>query len=208
MVFWGQKDRILRGFVPKRSFLCWWMRKNTPKRSCSILPKWKKGVKTAAHMYHPSHREYPPPGSNVNRTGRAYMWAIVRDGSGWQLHGPSIPTARLLDGMAASLALAPRVRFSFIFASSHVTQLQTTSTEHTSVWHTENKTYQLENLRPICFTWLGGSTGGSRRHNKTVQGAFPGRHDGGPRGHNTYWVWQVQERTVRKSLHRATDRRQ
>ena len=62
MVFWGQKDRILRGFVPKRSFLCWWMRKNTPKRSCSILPKWKKGVKTAAHMYHPSHREYPPPG--------------------------------------------------------------------------------------------------------------------------------------------------
>ena len=37
------------------------MRKNTPKRSCSILPKWKKGVKTAAHMYHPSHREYPPP---------------------------------------------------------------------------------------------------------------------------------------------------
>ena len=64
MVFWGQKDRILRVFVPKRSFLCWWMRKNTPKRSCSILPKWKKGVKTAAHMYHPSHREYPPgPGS-------------------------------------------------------------------------------------------------------------------------------------------------
>ena len=60
MVFWGQKDRILRGFVLKRSFLCWWMRKNTPKRSCSILPKWKKGVKTAAHMYHPSHREYPP----------------------------------------------------------------------------------------------------------------------------------------------------
>ena len=38
------------------------MRKNTPKRSCSILPKWKKGVKTAAHMYHPSHREYPPRG--------------------------------------------------------------------------------------------------------------------------------------------------
>ena len=37
------------------------MRKSTPKRSCSILPKWKKGVKTAAHMYHPSHREYPPP---------------------------------------------------------------------------------------------------------------------------------------------------
>ena len=60
MVFWGQKDRILRVFVPKRSFLCWWMRKNTPKRSCLILPKWKKGVKTAAHMYHPSHREYPP----------------------------------------------------------------------------------------------------------------------------------------------------
>ena len=61
MVFWGQKDRILRGFVPKRSFLCWWMRKNTPKRS-SLVPRGsKKGVKTAAHMYHPSYREYPPP---------------------------------------------------------------------------------------------------------------------------------------------------
>ena len=61
MVFWGQKDRILWGFVPKRSFLCWWMRKNTPKRS-SLVPRGsKKGVKTAAHMYHPSYREYPPP---------------------------------------------------------------------------------------------------------------------------------------------------
>ena len=60
MVFWGQKDLILRGFVPKRSFLCWWMRKNTPKRS-SLVPRGsKKGVKTAAHMYHPSYREYPP----------------------------------------------------------------------------------------------------------------------------------------------------
>ena len=44
------------------------MRKNTPKRSCSILPKWKKGVKTAAHMYHPSHREYPPPPGGVSYT--------------------------------------------------------------------------------------------------------------------------------------------
>ena len=61
MVFRGQKDRILWGFVPKRSFLCWWMRKNTPKRS-SLVPRGsKKGVKTAAHMYHPSYREYPPP---------------------------------------------------------------------------------------------------------------------------------------------------
>ena len=61
MVFWGQKDRILRGFVPKSSFLCWWMRKNTPKRS-SLVPRGsKKAVKTAAHMYHPSYREYPPP---------------------------------------------------------------------------------------------------------------------------------------------------
>ena len=60
MVFWGQKDRILWGFVPKRSFLCWWMRKNTPKRS-SLVPRGsKKGVKTAAHMYHPSYREYSP----------------------------------------------------------------------------------------------------------------------------------------------------
>ena len=60
MVFWGQKDQILWGFVPKRSFLCWWMRKNTPKRS-SLVPRGsKKGVKTAAHMYHPSYREYPP----------------------------------------------------------------------------------------------------------------------------------------------------
>ena len=61
MVFGGQKDRILWGFVPKRSFLCWWMRKNTPKRS-SLVPRGsKKGVKTAAHMYHPSYREHPPP---------------------------------------------------------------------------------------------------------------------------------------------------
>ena len=66
MVFWGQKDRILRGFVPKRSFLCWWMRKNTPKRS-SLVPRGsKKGVKTAAHMYHPSYREYPPPPRDLN----------------------------------------------------------------------------------------------------------------------------------------------
>ena len=65
MVFWGQKDRILWGFVPKRSFLCWWMRKNTPKRS-SLVPRGsKKGVKTAAHMYHPSYREYPPPWGSV-----------------------------------------------------------------------------------------------------------------------------------------------
>ena len=42
------------------------MRKSTPKRSCSILPKWKKGVKTAAHMYHPSHREYPTPPRELN----------------------------------------------------------------------------------------------------------------------------------------------
>ena len=67
MVFWGQKDRILWGFVPKRSFLYWWMRKNTPKRS-SLVPRGsKKGVKTAAHMYHPSYREYPPapPGAII-----------------------------------------------------------------------------------------------------------------------------------------------
>ena len=60
MVFWGQKDRILWGFVPKRSFLCWWMTKNTPKRSSLVPGGSKKGVKTAAHMYHPSYREYPP----------------------------------------------------------------------------------------------------------------------------------------------------
>ena len=61
MVFWGQKDRILRGFVPKRSFLCWWMRKNTPKRS-SLVPRGsKKGVKTAAHMYHHHIGSTPPP---------------------------------------------------------------------------------------------------------------------------------------------------
>ena len=47
------------------------MRKNTPKRSCSILPKWKKGVKTAAHMYHPSHREYPP---RANRSFQYPPW--------------------------------------------------------------------------------------------------------------------------------------
>ena len=43
MVFWGQKDRILWGFVPKRSFLCWWMRKNTPKRSSLVTRGSKKG---------------------------------------------------------------------------------------------------------------------------------------------------------------------
>ena len=61
----GPKRSILWGFVPKRSFLCWWMRKNTPKRS-SLVPRGsKKGVKTAAHMYHPSYREYPPPPPGV-----------------------------------------------------------------------------------------------------------------------------------------------
>ena len=61
---WGQKDRFLLKlvvFVPQKIALLLVDEKITPKRSCSILPKWKKGVKTAAHMYHPSHREYPPP---------------------------------------------------------------------------------------------------------------------------------------------------
>ena len=40
----------------------------------------------------------------------------------------------------------PWVRFRFIFAPSHITQLQTTSTEHTSVWHTENKNVSVRDL--------------------------------------------------------------
>ena len=43
MVLWGQKDRILRGFVPKRSFLCWWMRKKHPKKIVLDPAKVKKG---------------------------------------------------------------------------------------------------------------------------------------------------------------------
>ena len=39
--------------TPKRSFWCQWMRKSTPKRSSSIPRMSKKGVKTAAHPYHP-----------------------------------------------------------------------------------------------------------------------------------------------------------
>ena len=77
MVFGGQKDRILRGFVPKRSFLCWWMRKNTPKRS-SLVPRGsKKGVKTAAHMYHPSYREYPPPRDLNPQQCRALLSSVL-----------------------------------------------------------------------------------------------------------------------------------
>ena len=53
--------KIVSFCTPKDSFAVGAWEKYTPKRSCSILPKWKKGVKTAAHMYHPSHREYPPP---------------------------------------------------------------------------------------------------------------------------------------------------
>ena len=63
MVFWGQKDRILRGFVPKRLFLCWWMRNNTPKRSCSILPKWKRGSKPR-HICITHHIGSTTPGRN------------------------------------------------------------------------------------------------------------------------------------------------
>ena len=84
MVFWGQKDRILRGFVPKRSFLCWWMRKNTPKRS-SLVPRGsKKGVKTAAHMYHPSYREYPlpPPYIQSNTANGSSLGQHVLNGYG------------------------------------------------------------------------------------------------------------------------------
>ena len=60
------------------------MRKNTPKRSCSILPKWKKGVKTAAHMYHPSHREYPPGGRVFSF--RHISMCITQQSSSWVVH--------------------------------------------------------------------------------------------------------------------------
>ena len=42
MVFWGQKDRILRGFVPKRSFLLVDEKKH-PKKIVLDLAKVKKG---------------------------------------------------------------------------------------------------------------------------------------------------------------------
>ena len=61
------------------------MRKNTPKRSCSILPKWKKGVKTAAHMYHPSHREYPPRASH--HQSYWYCWQLATNS--WPGRGPA-----------------------------------------------------------------------------------------------------------------------
>ena len=68
---WTQKDRGKNGILgPKGSNfarICTQKivfvlvdEKKHPKKSCSILPKWKMGVKTAAHMYQPSHREYPP----------------------------------------------------------------------------------------------------------------------------------------------------
>ena len=88
MVFCGQKDRILWGFVPKRSFLCWWMRKNTPKRSSLVTRGSKKGVKTVAHMYHPSYREYPPGGCPHLWNGSiAYSIEVVKVGRGIDL-GP------------------------------------------------------------------------------------------------------------------------
>ena len=40
--------------IPKRSFWCQWMRKSTQKRLSSIRRMSKKGVKTAAHPYHPT----------------------------------------------------------------------------------------------------------------------------------------------------------
>ena len=60
MVFWGQKDRICEDLYPKDRFCVSGWEKTPPKRS-SLVPRGsKKGVKTAAHMYHPSYREYPP----------------------------------------------------------------------------------------------------------------------------------------------------
>ena len=69
---WTQKDRGKNGILgPKRSNfarICTQKivfvlvdEKKHPKKIVLDPAKVKKGVKTAAHMYHPSHREYPPP---------------------------------------------------------------------------------------------------------------------------------------------------
>ena len=60
---WGQKDRILWELVvliPQKIVLVLVDEKKYPKKIEFDPQNVKKGVKTAAHMYHPSHREYPP----------------------------------------------------------------------------------------------------------------------------------------------------
>ena len=69
---WTQKDRGENGILgPKRSNfvrICTQKivfvlvdEKKHPKKIEFGTQRLKKGVKTAAHMYHPSYREYPPP---------------------------------------------------------------------------------------------------------------------------------------------------
>ena len=60
MVFWGQKDRILRGFVPKRSFLCWWMRKTPQKDRARSCQSEKRGSKPR-HICITHHIGSTPP---------------------------------------------------------------------------------------------------------------------------------------------------
>ena len=65
MVFWVQKDQILWGFVPKRSFLCWWMRKKTPQKDRVWYPEGqKRGSKKPRHIcitHHIGSTPPPPP---------------------------------------------------------------------------------------------------------------------------------------------------
>ena len=72
---WTQKDRGENGILgPKRSNF---VRICTQKivfvlvdeKRSSLVPGWsKKGVKTAAHTYHPSYREYPSPNPHPHPT--------------------------------------------------------------------------------------------------------------------------------------------
>ena len=58
---WGQKNLILEGMVPKKMALVWWIRKSTPKRSCSIPRRSKKGQNGGTYIS-PNIEEVPSPG--------------------------------------------------------------------------------------------------------------------------------------------------
>ena len=95
---WTQKDRGENGILgPKRSNfvrICTQKivfvlvdEKKHPKKIEFGTQRLKKGVKTAAHMYHPSYREYPPPPPPPTPRGMSrvegyggYIWDRVRVG--------------------------------------------------------------------------------------------------------------------------------
>ena len=60
MEFWAKKINSART-GNKKIVLVLVDKKSTPKRLCSIPRGSKKGVKMAAHPYHPTYREYPTP---------------------------------------------------------------------------------------------------------------------------------------------------